>query len=228
MTQKSLKKSALYESRFEFSERNSNFCFMLALLVFLCAFLVVRYRLVNYYGGIIVDGSSMEQTLSHGDKLFMRRVDEKNKADYGDVIIVYVGDYQECQDVDDGYLIKRLIAKENDRVKCENGQIYIWYANGTNWERLEEDYAYYGKGDAYEMYYDFSEYTVGAGEVFFLGDNRSSAGSSTDSRYKEGKSHLKDGLYKETDIVGYVPKWSLSNKWLGEMFLSDEVERAQR
>jgi len=154
-------------------------------------------------------------------------VDEKNKADYGDVIIVYVGDYQECQDVDDGYLIKRLIAKENDKVKCENGQIYVWYANATGWARLEEDYAYYGKGDAYETYYDFAEYAVGKGEVFFLGDNRSSAGSSMDSRYKEGKSHL-NGLYKESDIVGFVPKWSLNYKWLGTLFLSNEVESKQK
>ena len=116
-----------------------------------------------------------------------------------------------------------MIAKENDKVKCENGQIYICYDGTSNWVRLEESYAYYGKGDLYKSYYDFTTYTVGEGEVFFLGDNRSSAGSSVDSRYAEGKSHLKDSLYKETDIVGYVPKWSLNNKWLGNVFLSDEI-----
>lgn len=222
MNKKSLQKGELYESRFGFAERNSNFCFLLAILVIVCSFFLVRMHFVKHYGGIIVSGSSMERTLSNGDKLFLRYTDTQ-KADYGDIIVVYVGDYEECKGVDGGYLIKRLIAKEHDRVKCENGQIYICYDGTSEWVRLEEDYAYYGKGDLYKSYYDFATYTVGKGEVFFLGDNRSSAGSSVDSRYAEGKSHLKDSLYKETDIVGFVPEWSLNNKWLGNIFLSDEI-----
>ncbi|MBQ8684854.1 MAG: signal peptidase I [Clostridia bacterium] len=222
MKEKSLTKGELYESRFGFRERNSNFCFLLVVVLILCSFFIVRYHFVSHYGGIVVSGSSMRETLHNGDKLFMRFTDEEHKADRGDVIVVYVGDYPECSDVKGGYLIKRLIAKENDRVKCVNGRISVWYSGGTGWEPLEEDYAYYGEGNAYQTQYDFAEYTVGEGEIFFLGDNRSSAGSSKDSRYLEGKSHL-TGLYKETDIVGYVPKWSLYNKWLGDIFLSDEI-----
>ena len=228
MKNKSLQKGELYENRFGFSERNSNFFFLLALLVIVCSFFLARNHFANNYGGIIVSGSSMERTLQSGDKLFMRYSDEETQADYGDVIVVYVGDYEECSGVEGGYLIKRLIAKANDKVKCENGQIYIWYDGATGWARLEEEYAYYGKGDSYKGYYDFAEYTVGVDEVFFLGDNRSSAGSSVDSRYAEGKSHLKDSLYKETDIVGYVPNWSLNNKWLGAIFLSDEVNNVKK
>ena len=48
------------------------------------------------------------------------------------------------------------------------------------------------------------------GEIFFLGDNRL---NSCDSRYQEyGGSHLKDKLYKATDVYGVVPEWALEHQ----------------
>ena len=47
--------------------------------------------------------------------------------------------------------------------------------------------------------------------------------TSVDSRYEqENGSHLQ-GLYKEEDIEGVVPEWSIKyKKVLGELFIPDE------
>ena len=212
-----MKKSKLYESRFGFRERNSTFAWLCGLFIFCVVFFGSILYVATTHIGIEVEGSSMKRTLFHGDKLFAKSTIER-EADYGDIIIVSVQKYEECKSVKGGFIIKRLIAKEGDKVKCNDGNLYIWYAGGTGWEYVKEEYAYYGVNDANKANYDFEEYEVGKGEVFFLGDNRSSLKSSLDSRYKEGASHLKK-LYKKTDIIGVVSEWSLNNKWIGELLL---------
>jgi signal peptidase I len=216
MKEKRLAESELYESQFHDKERKSNFRFTAVILALVFLFLGVRLLWVDSFGGVIVDGSSMNQTLKDGDRLLMKYA-KKGRAKRGDVIVIYVGDYPECQTVSNGYLIKRLIAIEHDKLYCENGQIYICYAGSETYVPLEEPYAYYGQ---YQQNYNFGVYEVGEGEIFFLGDNRSHAGSSIDSRYqqKDG-SHLTDGLYKEEDIYGIVPTWALENCEKIEKFL---------
>ena len=156
-------------------EKTDKSTFVYACILFF-AFLLIFSTLWFFtaFKGIIVSGSSMRQTLSNGDKLFARLIEE-GEAEYGDIIVVDVSKYPQCADVESGLIIKRLIAKEGDRVSCRNGVVRVWYAGDDGWTVLEEDYAYYGKNDAYKDAYDFEEYAVGEGEVFFLGDNRSSA-----------------------------------------------------
>ena len=164
---------------------------------------------VTTYGGVTVKGSSMCQTLQSEDNLLIRYTKSGAVAERGDIIVVYVGDYEECKSVADGYLIKRLIAVEGDKVKCENEQLYICYAGTDTWVELDEPYAYYGNTSSV---YDFGGmvYTVGEDEIFFLGDNRE---NSCDSRYAQtGGSHLTNQLYKEKDIFGVVPEWALKRK----------------
>ncbi len=206
---KSLSDSELYEWRYGFKERRNSGYFTCALLALLILFLSFVGWWTSSFGGVVIDGSSMNQTLQDGETLLMRYADG-NRAKRGDVIVIYVGDYEECQNVKGKFLIKRLIAKEGDKVRCDNGQIEICYAGETEWKKLNEPYAYYGN---YRFEYDFEEYEVGEGEIFFLGDNRSGKGSSLDSRFKEGLSHL-DRLYKEEDIYGVVPDWALENRKL--------------
>lgn len=186
------------------------FLFVLIILAF--AFFGARIYISKHFSGVIVKGTSMNTTLYDGERLIMRYTDESHKAERGDIIIVYVGDYEECSNVDGGHLIKRLIAVEGDKVQCQDGQIRIQYKGTSDWKALYEPYAYYGVNDGYKSSYDFATYTVGKGEVFFLGDNRSSDDSSLDSRYQEGKSHLQDKLYKESDIIGYIPNWALKRQ----------------
>lgn len=213
MEERQLADGELYESRFKFKESKSNFRFMVIVIAFVFAVLCLRLWWVDTFGGVVVDGSSMRRTLKDGDKLLMRYAHGQG-AERGDVIVVYVGDYPECESVTNGYLIKRLIAIEGDRLYCENGQIYICYAGSENFVALSEPYAYYGDSvNNNKQNYDFSEYQVGENEIFFLGDNRSYAGSSIDSRYNQTSgSHLADRLYKKQDIYGVVPNWAIEHR----------------
>ena len=211
---KALSDSQLYEYRHGFKEQRLSGYLTCAILVVFILFLSFIGWWTSSFGGVVIDGSSMNQTLRDGETLLMRYANG-DSAKHGDVIVIYVGDYEECKSVKGKFLIKRLIAKEGDKVRCDNGQIEIQYAGQTEWKKLNEPYAYYAN---YRFEYDFEEYTVGKGEIFFLGDNRSGHGSSLDSRYQEGLSHL-DKLYKEEDIYGVVPNWAIKyRKVLANIF----------
>ena len=212
MKNRGLLDSELYEARFRFKERRSNFRFFCVLLVIFVCFLFLRVWWVNSFSRVIVDGWSMKATLSDEQELLMRYVDKNHKAQRGDIIVVYVGDYEECRDVGSLYIIKRLIAIAGDKVRCVNGQVQIQYAGTDKFVNLVEPYAYYGTDKAKDAY-DFDEYEVHTGEIFFLGDNRSGPGASVDSRYKDypNGSRLNDRLYKEKDIYGIVPNWALKH-----------------
>ncbi len=211
---KDLKDSTLYEEQYHVKERRSNRRFFLVLAVIVLAFLGLRYYWVNHFGGVQVDGWSMKKTLASGEQLIMEYTGEGKRAVRGDIIVVQVDGYEEVKAENEGkpdsrrlkFLIKRLIAVEGDAVRCTDGQVEIKYAGTDEFVALDEPYAYYPTLTA-KQGYDFAEYIVGKGEVFFLGDNRT---NSMDSRYKEEKgSHLNGRLYKEADIIGVVPSWAL-------------------
>ena len=211
---KNFKENPLYETRFQTGEKRSNFYFLFFLLVCILAVFGFRIYWTENFGGVQVDGASMNNTLRHGEELLMRYYDEGDKLERGDVIVVYVADYPEVREYNRGkseknkltYLIKRLIAVEGDKVKCVDGQIYICYVGTSEFVPLNEPYAHYVNHAAY----DFDTYTVGENEIFFLGDNRN---NSCDSRYNEtGGSHLSGRLYKEKDIFGVVPEWAIKHQ----------------
>ncbi len=212
-----LKDSALYEAQYHWREKRSNNRFIAVLLLIVAAFTGLRFYWVNHFGGVQVMGGSMKTTLESGQRLIMEYVDEGNRAARGDIIVVQVDGYEEVQAENAGkpasqrlkFIIKRLIATEGDVVRCTDGQVEIKYAGEKEFQPLVEPYAYYPSVNA-KKGYDFAEYAVGKGEVFFLGDNRT---SSKDSRYQEENgSHLNGRLYKETDIVGVVPAWALKHR----------------
>lgn len=204
---KELMENELYEARYHFKERRSNARFFVFLLLFFTFLGAVRSYWTGNFGGVQIDGSSMNNTLANGQQLLMKYCDNGEEAKRGDIIVVYVGDYTECAGVSSGYLIKRLIAVEGDTVKCHDGQVYIQYAGESTYTKVDEPYAYYCKN---KLDYDFGPYKVGEGEIFFLGDNRQ---NSVDSRYgiTQG-SHLSDRLYKTEDIFGIVPEWAIKNQ----------------
>ena len=208
--QKNMQNSGLFEARYHFKEKKSNIRFY-AFILFIIALMACLYGYwTTNFGGVTVSGDSMLNTLHTDDQLLLKYVDGKD-AKRGDIIVVYVGGYEEITDGTE-YLIKRLIAIEGDRVKCTDGQISIMYAGTDTWVDLYEPYARYTDKAAYDFK---KEYVVGEGEVFFLGDNRNHSG---DSRYQDGGSKI-SRLYKAEDIIGVVPQWAVDNKDILEKIL---------
>ena len=160
------------------------------LVVVLCADLwfSLTYRL------IIVDGRSMEDTLFSGDALY---VEKGALPERGDIVVIDVTDHPDLFSNSSGeerYIIKRVIALEGDEVYSENGTVYLKQAGEEQFAPLQEDYAIGRTGD-------FSPVTVGEGEMFFLGDNRS---VSKDSRLV--------GCLPLSDLVGVAPGFALKHK----------------
>ncbi len=167
-----------------------------AALLFLAAVLCFDIWFTASYELVLVDGTSMENTLEDGDALY---IDVHAAPERGDIIVLdvtNVPDYQSRTSVSPHYIIKRCIALAGDALYARNGAVYLKRAGEEDFSLLEEPYA---KG----MTEAFPPVEVGEGELFFLGDNRA---VSDDSR--------RVGCLPLTDIVGVVTDFSLANKEL--------------
>src|SRR5690554_4250938 len=123
---------------------------------------------------IEVDGNSMYPTLNDEDRLIVCKINHKD-FDIGDIIIFK---YPADDKLD---FIKRIVAKDGDKVEIKNGSLYI------NNNKIDEPYI---NGKHLK---DFPEVIVPENRFFVLGDNR---GSSLDSR----DSNV--GFIEDDDIKG--------------------------
>ena len=109
-----------------------------------------------------IEGFSMGETLSDGDRVFVSRiVTEMKLYDRGDMVV-----FKHKEDGEPIKMVKRVIAVEGDRVRIENGNVYI------NEELLQEDYVV-GKTEG------SLDIVVDENKIFVMGDNRE---GSIDSR----------------------------------------------
>ncbi|HHY10880.1 MAG TPA: signal peptidase I [Firmicutes bacterium] len=124
----------------------------------------------------LVEGSSMEPSLQHGQRLMVEKVSYRfSQPERGEVVVFkYPGDRRRK-------FIKRIVGLPGDEILIQNGFLHI---NGV---RFEEDFI---NGPTYGTYSapSFGPVTVPEGHYFVLGDNRR---NSDDSRYPD---------------VGFIPK----------------------
>lgn len=148
--------------------------------LYLLGVLLLTWFLTTYVGvRTVVDGGSMETTLSHQDNLIVDKITYRFSDPKRFDIIVFPFQYEE-----DTFYIKRIIGLPGETVQIdEQGKIYI------NGEVLEESY---GRevirpdniGIAAEPV------VLGEDEYFVMGDNRN---NSSDSRTEMvGNIHRKD------------------------------------
>jgi len=121
------------------------------------------------YQPVKVDGTSMTPTLADQERIFINKFTYRfglGAIERGDTVVFWYP-----QDPSKSY-IKRVIALPGDRVRIEDGQVYV---NGS---ALVENYVPADNRDMIS-WKDGSEQTVPADRYFVLGDHRN---SSSDSR----------------------------------------------
>lgn len=151
---------------------------------------VVLYFGINTISARVrVDGLSMNPTLQHGEYVLVSRLAYRTgEPERGD-IIVFSFPVDQKQD-----LIKRVIGLPGETVNIRNGEVLI---DGV---KLEEPYI------AQSPVYN-GTWTVGAGELFVLGDNRN---DSKDS-HQWGLLPIENIIGKALLIYWPPPEWKLIN-----------------
>ena len=144
--------------------------------------LVAIVFFLTFVAGIItVQQASMTPTLLEGDRMVVRSIFYSPR--HGDVVVFARRGFE-----DDNMLVKRVIGLEGDVIDI-NTEAGIVYRNGAAlYEPFTNDLTH----AAGNMTYPF---TVPAGHVFVIGDNRN---NSMDSR------HTVIGAVDEREIIGQV------------------------
>lgn len=158
--------------------------------------ILIIFLLLQYFVGqhIEVNGSSMENTLSHEDHLILEKLSYRFSEPTRFDVVVFRP--YETEEKEDTYYIKRVIAMPGEKIQIIEGQIYI------NGEYLQEDYGTETIND-FRFGIAKEEIVLEKDEYFLIGDNRN---NSTDSRDES------IGPVKRDAIIGraWVRIWPLS------------------
>lgn len=163
----------------------------LAKLLVVAAVIVIPFR-AYVAQPFIVDGASMDPTFSNGEYLIVDEFTYHFKSpERGSVLI-----FKFPKDTSK-YFIKRVIGLPGETVTIKEGRLFI------DGKEFEEPYVKFTKNDNLS-------YTLGQGEYFVMGDNRT---ASADSRLW--------GPVPEADIIGrpIIRLWPFTI-WPGEFLLT--------
>jgi signal peptidase I len=131
--------------------------------------LIAVVLIVFIYQPVKVEGTSMMPTLTDQERIFINKFTYRfglGAIERGDTVVFWYP-----QDPSKSY-IKRVIATPGDRVRIEDGQVFV------NGQALVENYVPADNRDA-SSWRDGQEQTVPENRYFVLGDHRN---SSSDSR----------------------------------------------
>ncbi len=148
-------------------------------LAYLLGIIMVAFLLL--FRVVVVDGTSMNQTLLHGDYVLLLTNLFYQEPENGDIVVISKNTY------DDGApIVKRVIATEGQTVDIdfENGIVYV---DGV---ALDESYVNTPTNTTGGTFFPL---TVGEDCLFVMGDNRN---RSKDSRYPE------IGIIDEREVLG--------------------------
>lgn len=162
--------------------------------IFILAVVVIVPIRVFLFQPFFVQGASMEPNFQDGEYLIVNELGYKET----DLKILKVDSFREMKRGDvivfrypknpSQFFIKRVIGLSGERIKVENGSVYIFNRDHSEGFKLEEEYLPEGlitKGN--------SDYEIKEDEYFVMGDNRD---HSSDSRTW--------GPIKTTNVVGKV------------------------
>jgi len=158
---------------------------------FVFAMLIVQLVFIFIFRIVMVDGRSMNNTLSDGDRLIMTHVNYTPERD--DVVVV-------DSDAAGKILIKRVIGIEGDKIKIDytNNHVYVNDQQISN-DHIKEimiDNGYFDR--TYMTENGVYEYEVPENCVFVMGDNRNDS--------------------KDSRSIGYVPEESIMGKAVFRIF----------
>jgi|ERR1700757_733960 signal peptidase I len=138
---------------------------------------ISAFIIIFLYQPVKVEGTSMMPGLEDQERIFVNKfVYRWEPISRGDIVV-----FRYPRDTSKSY-IKRVIGVAGDRVRIENGQVYV------NDQALEEDYVPSEYADARS----YKEETVPPNSYFVLGDHRTMSNDSRDfgpvnERYIYGK-----------------------------------------
>ena len=140
---------------------------ILGFLIYVGIVVGITFFIITFVGQrTYVSGSSMENTLSHGDNLIVDKITYRFSDPKRYDIIVFPFRHEE-----NVYYIKRIIGLPGETIQIQDGSIYI------NGEILSESY---GREVMKSAGLAEDPITLGEGEYFVLGDNRNDSMDSRD------------------------------------------------
>ena len=159
---KPAEKARFIDGVFDFLEL---FIFSLAAVLLITTF---------FFRHSVVDGSSMEQTLSNGEHIIISNF--FYEPERGDVIVCE--DYSLSNEYYHKPLVKRIIAIPGDTVEIKYNHYTKRSTVYVNGQMLDEPYVYIDEYPEYRN--DSGKWKVGEGEVFVMGDHRNNSSDSRD------------------------------------------------